>query len=302
MNEKRALVFALDEGYVAPTLVALDSALRRLTLDAEVVLVVDGSLGRASRDSLSHIIGAHDRRMRFVEADPEIFAEARPASEFITTPTYYRLILPSLLQDIDRCLYLDGDIAVVGDLDELLSLDLGKFSAAGVYAPVYHCYPPRTRLRLVVEGLFKPHLSLSALRSYVNSGVLLLNLDRLRDVGAEEGFLGWMRKGFNDQDCINQVLSSSIMPINPRFNLMTSYCGELPARGVDKDDLERLYGSGSFARAKSAPVVIHYATPDKPWNAEGLPLCGLWDSARRDAAETLGFDPFVNGGKAPGDA
>lgn len=296
-TEKQAVVFALDEGYVAPTLVALDSALRRLTQDAEVVLLVDESLSNASLTSLASVIQSYGREMRLIKTDPAVFAEAKPASDFITTPSYYRLALPSLLQDIGRCLYLDGDIAVSGDLDELLSLDLEGSPIAGVYAPTYHFFPWRSRLRMAVQSLFSPQLRLGVLRSYINSGVLLMDLNILREIGAEEQFLTWMRKGLDDQDCINQVLGSSIKPIDPKFNLMTSFCGELPARGVDSDDLDSLYGPGVFDSAKNAPVVIHYATPAKPWNTEGLPLSNYWEFARHDASISLGFDPFEEKGK-----
>lgn len=292
MNNKTAVVFALDEGYVAPTLVALDSTLRHLSQDAEIALILDGSLSPTSATLLSDLIHSYGREVRLIRADPDAFAEAKKPSDFITTPAYYRLALPSLLRDVGRCLYLDGDIAVSGSLDELLSLDLGDSPVAGVYAPSYHFFPLRSRLRMAVNSLVAPQLHLSVLRSYVNSGVLLMDLDHLRNIGAEESFISWMKKGLNDQDCINQVLGSSIKPIDPKFNLMTSYCGELPARGVDSDDLEKLYGPGVFESAKSAPVVIHYAAPAKPWNTKGLPFGGAWESARLDAAAALGVDPF----------
>ena len=38
----------------------------------------------------------------------------------ITTPTYYRLELPSLLPDVNRIIWMDGDTAVFEDLTELI--------------------------------------------------------------------------------------------------------------------------------------------------------------------------------------
>jgi lipopolysaccharide biosynthesis glycosyltransferase len=68
------------------------------------------------------------------------FDDAPKLYERINNMTYYRLLLPSILSDCDKCLYLDSDIIVCGDLYELLKIEIDDSYIAGVKAPWYILY------------------------------------------------------------------------------------------------------------------------------------------------------------------
>jgi lipopolysaccharide biosynthesis glycosyltransferase len=59
----------------------------------------------------------------------------------VTTPSYYRLRLSTLLPDEDQCLYLDADTIVCEDIVPLYKTDLAGYFIAGVKAAGYHCPP-----------------------------------------------------------------------------------------------------------------------------------------------------------------
>lgn len=85
----------------------------------------------------------------------------------------------------DRILYLDADTAALGDVETLFTLELDGYDFAGA----------RDNLGRIFIG-----------RNYINSGVLLLNLGRLRQNGGlEEVRLLCNRKkwSFPDQDALN---------------------------------------------------------------------------------------------------
>ena len=56
----------------------------------------------------------------------------------ITSPTYYRLLLPALLPDVEKCIYIDGDTIVDGDISKLYAEDLGDNLVAGVKAFAFY--------------------------------------------------------------------------------------------------------------------------------------------------------------------
>ena len=87
--------------------------------------------------------------------------------EHINYVAMYRLSIPKILQDIDKCIYLDSDIVVEGDIAELDGISVEGVCIAGVEdgAPFGEY---AERLREILDG---PDLD-----QYINSGVLIMNL------------------------------------------------------------------------------------------------------------------------------
>ncbi len=53
------------------------------------------------------------------EIDPEAFRKL-PTHEHLPIPTYFRFILPLILEDKERVFYIDADIVCIGNFGELL--------------------------------------------------------------------------------------------------------------------------------------------------------------------------------------
>lgn len=112
-----------------------------------------------------------------------------------------RLVIPLLLPDEDRALYLDVDTMAVQDAGPLLDLDLHGNLMAGVLEPL-KCYGT-TR--------------------YFNAGVLLMDLEALRESGTVEEMVkaaNYRRWGFPDQDVINHVCSRRMGAVDTCWNSM----------------------------------------------------------------------------------
>ena len=84
---------------------------------------------------------------------------------------WFRVLLPELLPDCDRVLYLDCDVIVLDSLDPLMRVDLsGKCIAAVTNPPI------------TLEWMQKhcASLSLPDTDDYFNAGVMLMDLEELR--------------------------------------------------------------------------------------------------------------------------
>ena len=146
---------------------------------------------------------------------------------------YYRLFAPYII-NVDKILYLDGDVICTGDLHALYSLDCTM--AAAKNDDQSACQ----RLNLPQE------------QPYFNSGVLLLNLKKIRSLFSKEDILQDLIYykdilSFPDQDFINIKFGKDIRPIPKKFNYMISVAEINP----------------SYSKEKS-PVLIHYVM-EKPW-------------------------------------
>ena len=86
---------------------------------------------------------------------------------------FYRLFIPKLLPDEKKAIYLDADIIVNLDITELWQTDLENHPLAVVLESEDGAIPARYS-KLVIEGFVKGE-------NYFNSGVLLMNLEVLRE-------------------------------------------------------------------------------------------------------------------------
>ena len=182
-----------------------------------------------------------------------------PVEGFTGKATWYRVLLPELLPDADRVLFLDSDLLVLAPLGELWATDLGDDWVAAA------------------ENVFQPdhrhHLGRLGLRRYFNAGVLLMNLAAMRRDGRTEALLEYGRTApelrLRDQDALNMVLGERRRRLHPRFNVMNSHFAfPVPWR-------ERL----AVRRARRAPVIRHFEGPDanKPWHPGADPAVrALW--------------------------
>jgi lipopolysaccharide biosynthesis glycosyltransferase len=94
-------------------------------------------------------------------------------SGYYPPANFYRVLIPDLFPEMDRAIYLDCDIVVVGDLGDLWDVDLGDKLLGVVYmepefVPV-GCYDAQ-----------KKTLSMPLDKRYFNNGVLLMNVQALR--------------------------------------------------------------------------------------------------------------------------
>lgn len=127
-----------------------------------------------------------------------------------------RLVLHKLF-NLDKIIYVDYDIVCLSSLDELWNIDLDGYDVG------------------MVEEKDKP--------GYYNSGVLLINLERLRNGNGDELIKHINDKlRFPDQDLINQYWK--IKPIDAKYN--TGRCTN----------------NGTVESA----VIYHYMANPKPWD------------------------------------
>ncbi len=177
-----------------------------------------------------------------------------PAPDYFTRAMWYRLLLPELLPDVARVLYLDVDTVAVDDLGPLWQIDLGQ-QYLGAVTNVFWIAGHAERVASL--GL-RPE-------SYFNSGVLMLNLKQLRadDCSAKIRDVILRRKAellWPDQDALNLTLGDHRVALHPRWNCMNSF-GDFPAAAG-------VFGRDMVMEARGRPGIRHFEGPghNKPWH------------------------------------
>ena len=181
-----------------------------------------------------------------------------PAVEHAGIPPtmWYRIFLPEILRDVDRLLYVDVDTAAVDSLRPLWDTELGDhyFAAVtNVWEPWNAGYP--TRFDMPLEGP----------SAYFNSGVMLMNLARMRADDATHTLQSWARANseriiWGDQDALNALYGDRRLPLHPRWNAMNSILTFPEAAGV--------FGADAVEEARRNPGIRHFEGPgaNKPWH------------------------------------
>lgn len=178
------------------------------------------------------------------------------ATGTLPTSHWYRVLLPELL-DLDRVLYLDGDLIVLERLDELFALELGDAALAATTNP----FPDNAAADALCRALdVSPD-------QYFNSGVMLLDLAALREADAPRRVIEFARSNpellvLPEQDAMNAVLADRRLPLAPRWNLM---------HGVRRLAWsEDLFGAEALTEALERPAIRHFegSGPNKPWHPD----------------------------------
>ena len=219
---------------------------------------------------------------------------------------YYRFLLPDIV-DSDRIIYLDSDTMVRRSLLDLYRVDLGVHPLAAMqdYSLTYHMrdhgIPINYKGRKISVNEYYAEIldfPLTTTR-YFNSGVLVMDLARWRELGIAERCFTFCREfgelNMADQDAANHILRGDFMAIDPRWNSFSYMFKEyFPAAD---SDLPGIFGgfekhlrapSGEWQRVLMAwafdPWIVHFAYRSKPWHPGDRRTdydAEFWDNAFR---------------------
>lgn len=244
------VVYAADHSYMFYCCVSIFSLMEQVPASRQVRLhlLTDESFQEEDERLFSFLAGRFENlQLRKHLITEEAFEQRSFEGSLWSKAACYRLLLPNLLKDVDLCLYLDADTLVVGNIEPLWETDLSGYCLAGVFqniAPV--------RSQTVGDQI-------PGLQTYVNSGVLLMNLELMRRRKLQEKLLrGITDYLLVDQDLLNVVCYGSIKLLSPDYNVMA---------GTDAD----------------APKILHFHMRDylRPWiNPRSGGAVQWWNTAR----------------------
>ena len=241
-NEKLAPMFG-----VVVTSVGIN-----VTSDDVMMYLLHNGLKDSTVKRLQKIADRYNVRLKFLEIDLEILKDC-PTNDKIhygNIMMYARLILSSILPNLDKVIYLDCDLVVCKDLKSLWETDVNDVAVA--MAPDLWYQDKETLGRLGINN------------NYLNSGVMVMNLDYWRKHDVQNRLLAYIiDKGneliYNDQDALNVILNDERRQLSARYNVTPYYFH----RNLDNYPKEM---HEEIREARIDPVVFHYVGPTKPWS------------------------------------
>lgn len=171
--------------------------------------------------------------------------ENKLRTDTFTLSIFFRIFIPEMFPEYDKALYIDADTCIVKDISELYNIDLeGNLIGACIDKSIVGLKP--------IEEYFTKGVGVDY-RNYVNSGILLLNMQELRKRKMADYFLYLFNKYHfenvdPDQSYINAMCKGSIKFIDNIWDVMPTSNGSLVEN----------------------PGIIHYNLFLKPWHYSGI--------------------------------
>jgi len=260
--EEIPLVISFTENYFIPACVCLSSILKHTSGNEcfHVVCLSNEDLPNYIKIEMKKL---SLKRLRFTFLNLSGVLSDVYIDERYTEAASYRLLLPDLLTQYDKVLYIDCDVVVRNDLAKLYrEVDVSNYYLAGVFEATLDFQ----KEYLVQLGVQPGH--------YINSGFLLINLEELRKDDMVSKFLEASKVSylqFPDQDVINVLCQNKILGLSPVYNSIRTFF--LPQY---KNDFLSHYSLNDWKDVQKYGT-IHY-TGAKPWDAYTVKFDVWWEN------------------------
>lgn len=218
-------------------------------------------------------------RLRVVVHDTETDETGLHRTGGLPPATYLRLHLPDLLPHESKVIYLDTDTMAVRSLAPLFDGDLGG-NPIGAVPDILQARPSVRYKALGFEGSMADYcrqllnIPYDPERfSYVNSGVMVMDLAQLRREGFVQRAMQRSRElaqttFWHDQDAINSLMFGRTSFLPGEWNVMPdSLLVEVEGSAQVRD---------IFRQQQKRQSIVHFAGGNKPWRFAPVPFAVRW--------------------------
>ena len=174
----------------------------------------DETVGEENKRRLKQVANQKGDFIEFHEIDSAEFECIKNRTHGFTIGTMFRCMLPDLLPDLPKIVYLDADIFVNTDIKELWEFDINDYCLAAV----------------VDEGVIKFHIPNILYKypeidrnQYFNAGILCMNLRKIKQRGnlkdlVVKFLVNNPEATYPDQDALNVLFHNNILYLDSSWN------------------------------------------------------------------------------------
>lgn len=256
MNREIPVFFTIDNTYAPFLAAALNSAVKNANKSRNyraIVLYEELSDENAAKlkalETENFKIDLTPMKANFEALDDRMSNRLR--CDYFTLTIYFRLFIPAMFPQYDKGIYIDSDVVLTDDIAKLFDIDIGDNFIGACNDLSIADIPPLVAYTENAVGVKK--------EEYINSGVLLMNLKKLREYNFEGHFLDLLNTyHFDsvapDQDYINAMCNGKIYYLDSAWDAMPN---------EDRPPLEKTF-------------LVHYNLFSKPWCYDGIQYADLF--------------------------
>ena len=203
------IAFNIDKNYPIYTMLTINSIVKNSNSKFEFY-IIENNLTDTQKTLMNFFVKKfYKQNITFIHFDNPIINKNKRIylEKNITNIAIARIMLPQIVKNVDKIIYLDSDILVNTDIKALWDVDLNK----------HHTGMVQDIVQYKIEGTeIKNH--------YMNSGVMVIDAKQWREKRISQKLLNLFNKSKNfqyyfvDQDIINIVLNGEIKEIPIKWN------------------------------------------------------------------------------------
>ena len=234
------LAIAFDNNYLLPFYALVASIFENNTKNNFHFHCIIRNIDSKEKQEIIDYIAKNQSKINFYEVDETLISQFVTRSHW-NTSVYYKMFFPLLVKDVDRLLYLDTDMLVVGSLKALYETDLSNYPLAAVADP-----------HVKNEVYWELHTR----EYYFNSGMMLIDVDKWNNLQVSQQALSVLNNEpekiiYVDQDALNIVLDNNCVLVSEKYNYTYTH---IPKEKTQKELKEILQN-----------IVILHFTISRPW-------------------------------------
>ncbi len=249
------IAVSLNRNFFYCTYVMLTSLYENNSDSAITVYILHSELTDGQIDAFEQLARQHGGQVQSVFVDRSLFSEGLMITAEWSIETYYRLLMADALpQEVERILYLDGDIIVNGNIRDFYDLDF-EDKLLGVCMETEKNMENQPQLnsrmfeKLLKQGFY-----------YFNAGVMLWNLKAIR---GHYTFADYMKVAEEYADVL----------VTPDQDIL-NYCYWNKGKYVESAVYNQFsrdahYEGKTYQKIREQTRIVHFASA-KPWNANNL--------------------------------
>ena len=211
------LCFVINRNYIGQFMVTFNSIVYNNKNKKFNVNIIESDLNSLDKERINKFVNRFDSIVNFYDVDNSLFKNSAHMASDSSYTTYYKLFIFKLLSGLDKVLYLDCDMVIDGDIDELYNYNSNELLTV-------------VKDREVMNSDKKYIYSLIEKKTnYFNAGMILFNLSKenLAKVNMDEINDFIINKSaylhMHDQDIFNHFFNCKASYINSKFNYFTIY-------------------------------------------------------------------------------
>lgn len=265
-----------DDGYVMPTSVAIHSLRKSKKNSTRYEIHIISS--DMSRDNIEFLESQSSDDVHISVFKPKFdlsnikLKSANSAILSATPAALYKFAFGIVFSELERVIYIDGDLIVNDDLTDLFGIDLDGYPLAAI--------PDSGQI-------YYKHAMVRSVDKYFNSGVMLIDCKKFRDNNYYEDLVKAKNEIENsllmDQDAFNRVFDKNYFILPIRYNFLHVNLNRAKGK-YSIEDINSLYGTGysDFNQIVDDAAIIHFSSKDKPWKCSQDILGRPWYEVQND--------------------
>lgn len=264
------IVYAVNSYYYPYLYISIYSLIKNSTNNYDIN-ILHNSLNEDDINTLMSLKNAKIN-INIINVDKYVKDKEYILSDHISKEAYFRFLIPRILSNYNKVIYLDCDTIITKDLEELYNIDL-KHNTLGA---ILDCGISN------IKGYTSNIVKIPD-NTYINSGVMLINnklfiKNELEEQQCFKIIIDNKKLKFHDQDIVNIYYQNKILLLDSKWNK------QIDLR-IKKDFISDIDNS----------FIIHYYGPSKAWlNKNNKSAYLFWKYAEETPLYSIILNDYLN--------